>query len=549
MAKFAHFENTPLYELTDLYVRHDEVARQIHEDSLRKFTGDDSLQVELVKQNPVSGDSDVVENLSNYDSVSVSSVIGVLETTVNNTALSDNGVINQLKKTIENNDMPIYVVSAGNEGETQTSLSPKVANFIRTSISVGEANLNGENGAYIEKHSSRLNPTLASDSPFNRGVAYPFITLSPSLDGHEGLIKDWVSNEEYSKRENSLLESDSYKGMNDEEKLEAQNQFEQLWRDADYKNSPEAQQQVKHYLDNPAELHERVINHLKESGIQITEKRDGYGYVTDLDGTSFSAPEMAGTTSGAVYEQEQREAQGLPILSKEEISTMARLATTDTPYREGQKGLVNVYNNKANFAITESGGHGVFQPNLFRSLLDKAYETIEKNPHIDRQAVERRFTASPDQENFSSGETVTINATNLDHNIAVESIRVDFYSDTGVTPKIAFGGLDGEQERNLTSNHSSKLFYNNNDVHEEGYAWLRLETDFGKIAEQGDQWTLRVNNMKGDTLSNAGVTVYGYNEGGLMHQMMQHSQSLTAQPSAPTPNAELKASPIGYTPQ
>ncbi len=52
MVKFAHFEHVAPTKLTDIYLRHGEVAREIHQDALRKFTGNDELTVDLRTLSP-----------------------------------------------------------------------------------------------------------------------------------------------------------------------------------------------------------------------------------------------------------------------------------------------------------------------------------------------------------------------------------------------------------------------------------------------------------------------------------------------------------------
>ncbi len=52
-SRYAHFEKVEPSELLSLYERHGEVARDIHQDILRRFTGNDELTVDLVRNSPL----------------------------------------------------------------------------------------------------------------------------------------------------------------------------------------------------------------------------------------------------------------------------------------------------------------------------------------------------------------------------------------------------------------------------------------------------------------------------------------------------------------
>ncbi len=529
MSKFAHFEQVGVHSLRDLYERHAEVSRMIHQDSLRQFTDSDDLTVDLVHENPLDGSPEVLESLSNYNVVSVSSGISLMGVAFSGGSLANLSNVEGAKQTISEIDMPIYVVAAGNEGRTEHSRAPRVSDFIRSSIVVGEATLEGENAPYIEAHSSRLQPTLASDSPFNNGVGYPYLDLTPSLDGHEKLVKDFVAQQEYENRYQKL-----FGGLTDENITEEQKQayydFSNKWAAEDYKSSPEAQKLTDDYLANPETLHTVVIEGFRQGGLNVEELDDGYGYVNNLEGTSFSGPEMAGYISGAMYEQSQREAQNLPILSKEELSSIARLATTDGYGREGEVGQTHHYFNQASFAITKSGGHGIFNPDMFRDLMDEAYNKIENNPNIARDNME--ISVAADQSEFQRGELATFTVDNLETNMVVESVRYEFSPENGSTPDISAGGLSGEDAIGFIANHASESFFDTrNPTH---IGWLRLETDFGEVASNGSQWTLSVEHT-GD-IAEASVTAYGYPEGSLLHQMMDYTQEITAKLTAPKPD-------------
>ena len=202
MGKYAHFENIEDSSLLQLYGRHAEIARDIHQDILRKFTGNENLVVDLVRQNPLGADAAMLDEMSQYDVMSVSTGIGI-GAIINGTGLSDKNNVDLYRQRFEQEDMPVYVVAAGNEGDNKRA-SPRVADFSRTSLVVGEANLK-DNAPYIEDHSSINNPTLSTDNPFNREIKYQYYDTSPSLIGHEKLIQNWLVDKELSRRLDAFL--------------------------------------------------------------------------------------------------------------------------------------------------------------------------------------------------------------------------------------------------------------------------------------------------------------------------------------------------------
>ena len=110
--RFAHFENISTHSLYDLYIRHAEIARDIHQDILRRGTGNNSLSVELVTDSPVLPTSieDTINKLQQYDVVSVSSGVE-LGAIINSRGLSNPDIINQYRQAFSEEDMPIYIVA------------------------------------------------------------------------------------------------------------------------------------------------------------------------------------------------------------------------------------------------------------------------------------------------------------------------------------------------------------------------------------------------------------------------------------------------------
>jgi len=529
--KFAHFEGVKETSLYHLYGRHDEVARQIHQDTLRRFTGNDELTVDLVSESPIVPETmDTLDHLQDYDVVSVSSGVG-LGSILSSGGIAGGELTAEYRQRFVEEDMPIYVVAAGNEGLSKQVAMPRVADLARNSLVVGEANA-GEGSPFVEEHSSRNNPTLTSDSPFNRGEKYQYYDTSPSLEGHEDLVREWVIDKQieigielFREQNKDLDEDDLNQGAwNIRRALSSK-----------YNDTAEGRewvdQQTQAYMDNPEALHSQIMAEFREKN-DIDEN----GYVTGLDGTSFSVPEQAGYVSGAMYEQWQREEQNLPILTKDEITTLAKMATVDTTAREGEAEPMHSFTNDDGHEFVAGGGHGVFNPEMFRALLDESYRRIGSDPDIDRESVTNVMSAE-----IGEGHTGNMPVT-LESNLpegqtmVIDRIRFDAeYGVDGGVPHFAVLQKPGEEDPAMFRMQQASSL----GVFSSG---ARLEYNFGETMEGGEDWSVHLNNGGDATMRDMQITVYGYNEGGLMDQMMDYSKELAAdlqvQPEvAPTADA------------
>ncbi len=544
MGKYAHFENVEASSLLSLYGRHGEVARGIHQNILRDFTGNKDLTVDLIRANPLGADKAMLDQMSEYDVMSVSTEIG-MGAVLHGTGLSDKNNVDLYRQHFEQEDMPIYVVAAGNSGQSQRTEAPRVADFSRTSIVVGEANVN-DGEPYVEEHSSRVNPTLVTDNPFNRGEMYQYYDTSPSLEGHEGLVQDWLVDKEFSRRFDAFKIGEG-KDLDDSVIGEKYWEIKIQLDNEKYAESPAVQTQLKNFMDHPEQLHTLVMAEIREH-----KNVDENGYTSEIDGTSFSAPEQAGYVSGAMYEQEQREAQNLPILMKEEISTLVKMATVDISLREGQDERMHTFNNAANFQFTGPGMHGVFNPEMFRNLLDEAYKKIENTPDIDRDPVTAVMTADIKEQTGSIPVTIGFDKS-VDQNIIVE--RTHLYMDYEI---------NGLVPHHVAIKEGEDTVYNRLQTSGDGLdftAWARTETRFGETLKPDDTWDVQILNGQDTKLTDLSVTVYGYNEGGLMDQMMDYSKEVLPQympksaeptPVQPEPEAimsnEANANAVGVPP-
>ncbi|MGH1377782.1 MAG: hypothetical protein ACRBB3_03075 [Alphaproteobacteria bacterium] len=294
-------------------------------------------------------------------------------------------------------------------------------------------------------------------------------------------------------------------------------------------------------MNNPDDLHKLVM-----ADIRKYQDVDENGFTSDINGTSFSAPEQAGYVSGAMYEQEVRESKNLPILTKEEISSLVKLSTTDVSLREGEDNRMNVFNNKAGFDFSYASMHGVFRPEMFRELLDEAYKKIETDPDINRDTVTAVMSADIDNQKGSEPLEIKFDKS-VKGNIVVDRSRfdMDFKVNGSIPGVVEIGPADepvGYSRLQISSNHSDFT------------AWSRREVNFGETIGRDDTWRVRVLNGHDSKLSSVSMTVYGYNEGGLIDQMMDHAKLIEpkhdfdAQPENDAPAVPDEASAVVETP-
>jgi len=253
-------------------------------------------------------------------------------------------------------------------------------------------------------------------------------------------------------------------------------------------------------------------------------------------GTSFSGPEQAGYVSGALYEQEQREANNLPILTKDEIITLVKMATIDTAIREGEDLPMDQYTNSDGNKFVFGTGHGVFQPDIYRDLLNKAYKIIESNPDIDRDSITRVMKAEISKDHVGSDPVTMKSDSPENETMVIDRMRIDV--DYNVSSRFPhYVKVEGIDEKDIVFRLQTA-----NVKGSSGYlSWARIENQFGE--ELPSDKNLDINLTYGDTsiLKNAQITVYGYNKGGLMDQMMDYSKELTAEVSTPEPDTKPAA--------
>lgn len=538
MDKFAHFEDVPAQNISQLYSKHAEIARQIHQDALREFTSNDELVVDLVEKNALVPDEETLEIMAEYDAISVSSSMGL--GSIFGIDAADN--IPQYKTFFEG-DAPIYIVSAGNDGRSGVTNSPRMADFSRNSLVVGEANVQNRNEPMIEVHSSQTNVTLAADSPFNNGIRYQYYDFSPSLDGHEDLLLDYMTDEEFKRRYDEYFAD---KGTTAKEYFEKHGRdsfwevreiIQKGFNEEEFRQSPETLTRLENYMQNPDEFHQIMTEKIRSnSALEIDEN----GFVTGIDGTSFSAPHMAGHISGALYEQSQREEQGLPILTKEELSALAKLATLDVEHREDQTEVLESQMNAAGFVSTIPGGHGVFDPEMFRDLLDKAYEHLETNPDILRESktviIEGDFEMG-----LNGDQPVSLALGSENGGIVIDRMLLEMkYTVNGIPPyDIVMTHPNGSVTEEKLAHMSASDDYDNR--------FVRIEDRFGE-ALQGENQTWQFQLVKGKDATyednSVNLTIYGWPQNGLIHQMMEYSKIIAPEHSLQPKTLLQEESPV-----
>lgn len=540
MGKYAHFENIEPQILDDLYTDHAEVARDIFQKHLQDFTGNPALTVDLVKMNAYSGAQENLQKLSEYDVVSVSTSVYAKPTEGSN--ITDTTLINganAIKEAFEQGRMPVLVGAAGNDGSNlngaafeSNSINPAVMD--RASLIVGSARVKDDT-AYAHKISENIGTTIAAENPMDLGEKYQYIRhMAPSLEGHEELVRDWI----LEKQADALYEAQTgtkltasirYKPTHYEGYTEIYGACATQY----FENPAEIDAQIDHYMAHPEELHKQLVAELcKRYGA------DENGFTNKMSGTSFTAPYQAAFIAAAHEEQETRHDQGLPELTREEITALAKMSTFDTLYKGKNGSLMESFTNSAGNTYTNVTGVGIFRPDAFRTMLNTAYEKLETDPNIDREQIEITQDLTP---TYGADHILSVSAAfnpEHDQDIIIESVKLESnYNDPSDYKQAFTVQVSGTEEEHDMYTHMAyeKKFTAN----EQGY----LEPDPTGTGRQ--EWG-QDNSLLGETLgkdgditirgtcpmedeghyNNLNITVYGYNKGGFMDQMHDHARAL-----------------------
>ncbi len=227
-----------------------------------------------------------------------------------------------------------------------------------------------------------------------------------------------------------------------------------------------------------------------------------------MDGTSFSAPYLAGHISGEILLEEERADNNLPSLTTEEIMTIAKLSTVQVANRESSHDdlthNMHDYRNDASQIFTAHGGHGVFSSEKFRQLLDEAHHVIERNPDIDRTNVELQLDGI-----ISNSLNFSFQIPQNEDGLIFEKMVLNYeiqgisqagwlnLSKGGETPKLL--GLEGN----------------------DGFQWVATDRYFGEKIDSGQSWELEAATYQNKgQITDPSLTLYAYNENSLMGKII-----------------------------
>ena len=500
MAKFAHFENVAPSDIFSLYERHAEASRDIHALAVRKMTGREDVHVDLVRRDPNVPDAATFDAMAQYDVISISSQLTSFGENMNE------GLVDAMKEAIERfkGHMPAVVMAVGNDGEEGMRNGVKLTELTRNGVTVGEAN--SYNGQHMMETHSSYKPNIAAVNPFDT-QKFRYIEFAPDLTGHESLVQNFLVGDEL--RQRSQVQCVDTSGLLQDPKF-----------------IQEIERQTAEVMKDPSEFHKKVHGYLKHRF-----DFDDQGYVTGVDGTSFSAPYQAGSISGALLLEEERAAKNLPSLTVDEVMTIAKLSTEQVSLREsikaGEPYGMHSYENDAGQIFTTHGGHGVFSMDKFKTLLDEAHKIIETNPEIDRTNVVYNIAGSVSE---GTGFSFTV-PENENGNLIFEKMLITYETpDVGRSNAVS---LEREGGANMMLGNRGRDDYN----------WLATDRFFGEKVGAGSTWNLeaytyqRQGEIKDPTLQ-----LYAYREEGLLGQMIAKYGDDPKLQHAPDLKAVFKAS-------
>lgn len=489
MAEFAHFEYVPLSKVFDLYIRHAEVARDIHAQAIHDFTGRSDIEVDLVRRDPNIPSTETFDIMSQYQSISVSSGLtqfGEYMHTGINTA------INEALERFEG-PMPALIFAAGNDGEEAIGKRLSLTDLTRNGLTVGESN-SLEGNTFVEKHSS-FKPNITITNPFDT-KPYHFIEMSPNLIGHERLIREYLLNSEVAQE---IKKIPNFGKLSWEEQTTI---LTDLSNDSD--RLERINKQIGEIVANPAQFHERIHGQIRQ-----VYNFDENGFTTGVNGTSFSAPNLAGHISGAILLEEERANQNLPSLTTEEIMTIAKLSAEQVAGRESVNSRATYdmhdYTNGANQIFTSHGGHGVFSSEKFRKLLDEAHFIIENNPDIDRTNIEYKLSGRVDDAHNFSFQLPQ----DLDGSLIFDRMILTYETEGVPAVNALLLNKDGE-----TPNFLDPDGY-------EGIQWVATDRYFGETLLPEHIWEVEaITYQNQGRIIDPSLRLYAYNENSLMGQMI-----------------------------
>lgn len=499
----AHIEDVPNHRLSLLYTRHAEVARDIHAYAAKEMAGFE-IPVNLIQASGAIPSVEELKQFKKLDVFSVSSGLSALGSQLSS-KFEDN--ISNYRNFWHNSDA-IGVFSAGNDGNTKTAIpDDTIESFGDTSISVGEAGQAEDKSWYVKPHSQKTgNISLVAPNPTDHGLRVHYYEQSPEITRvHADLIKKWQQDNDLSKK---ILEE--YPNFLD---LSAGDQgyiyrtlLQQLENDETYQKSLE--ESAQHFIDNPKELHDAVLKPVRDAGAIDKNGRSG-----NLEGTSYTAPYVAGAISAAKCLGKTREQQNLSALTPEEIVAIAYLATAPVTKMQDGTEIKQAVNSRG-ISSSYRAGFGVFNIEKYKKLISEAYKELDISPEL--KSTQRQIISNPrfsDKGNNifeidfpEEGKDITIMKARLEYKsdfIYAPAVRVKITSPSGTSFTI-----NNSQGEDVTD--PSKLGW---------HSWGSTDRFFGEQVE--GEWKVELLDKNEEIkIKDLSLTFYGVNKGCLVDKMI-----------------------------
>ncbi len=346
--------------LEDLYLNHAESARLIYEGAAQRMGRKGLIPINIIDIQGVDPGSENLSKMAVLDVYSVSSGL----------AYGGGDVAMKMPeyKQFWTNSETIGVYSAGNSGASAAIIAKQsMSDFGDTVVTVGEAGKRSDGKWEIKKHSEKTgNVTFLAPNITDDGFKIPIFKPPQTLEGQE----DWVREAEIWIDARAKAEADG--SVFDVEKANAQK--DALMANSEY--MADLEQRVAGYMSNPEPFHQRVLALF--SKVYGTDEK---GMGEHVDGTSFCSPYVAEAFGAAKFEGNMRAATDRPTLSSADFVVLAVLSCEPITHLEAGDDLAMAQNDRG-LAFNNRAGFGVFTAEKYQQQVEKAYQTLDKNPAL-----------------------------------------------------------------------------------------------------------------------------------------------------------------------
>lgn len=525
----AHVEKVQRTHLEQLYFDHARACQEVHQSAANNAAGT-NVPVELWHVDPLLIGPEEEEKMASLDVFSVSSLLTRNGPNPSSTAFEDR--IPYIKRFWWKSDA-VGVFAAGNEGETKWTKPYETPDTFSdaTSLTVGEAGRKGKNW-YVKAHSENTgHVSLVCTNPLDERNQYVnYINPSPSLkeEGIYALIEDWLLRKEAQKR---ASETEGYAELDEAAKAVAEKQqLHTLREDIGYRIG--LPPKIQEYLANPQPLHDQVFSSLRDKLLQKKGVRlDRGGKVTGLEGTSYSAPAVAGAITAAKYLGKLRQcadADNTPLCSQELVA-LALLSTQPVDkvmqQKKGSKKSRSMKLSDLSSSANARGlhssfraGFGLFDADMFKDNVAEAYKILDKAkavPSVPQYSESDTFLQDPEnKKHFSinvprqeAGDTTIIR------------LRLEYESDAFPPTAITLVSPQGTRySLNMAQGNQSAPHTNIMGISLKPHcSWGASDRFFGEKA--AGKWTLELD--EDIDVSNLRLTLHGVREGGLVDAMIE----------------------------